>query len=194
MAINDTFKYAVKSFACSHKYYDSFQVRAYTSTRLLLEKYSTPVLFYAKNYLYGGERYHFCMVQFADTLQGIDTFSTCPAKILVFFEDESRGIPTPELIDNNLSLADIKGQNMIDNTMYAVVHTATSYVSWEDLKRSFVMKFTLGHPKDCVYVDSVENITDPLFVFQDYGNDGLNYFCTLPYKRWGAYFRNRLSN
>jgi hypothetical protein len=31
MAINDTFKYAVKSFACSHKYYDSFQVRAYTS-------------------------------------------------------------------------------------------------------------------------------------------------------------------
>ncbi len=34
------------------------------------------------------------------------------------------GIPTPELIDNNLSLADINNQNMIDNTMYAVVHTA----------------------------------------------------------------------
>ncbi len=31
MAINDTFKYAVKSFACSQKYYDSFQVTAYTS-------------------------------------------------------------------------------------------------------------------------------------------------------------------
>ena len=43
MATNDTFKYALKSFACSHKYYDSFQVRAYTSARLLLEKYSTPV-------------------------------------------------------------------------------------------------------------------------------------------------------
>ena len=78
--------------------------------------------------------------------------------------------------------------------MYAVVHTATSYVSWEELERSFVITFTLGHPKDCVYVVSVENITDPLFVFHDYGNDGLNYFCTLPYKRWGAYFRNRLSN
>ena len=52
-----------------------------------------------------------------------------------FFEYESRGIPTPELIDNNLSLADIKGQNMIDNTMYAVVYTVTSYVSWEDLER-----------------------------------------------------------
>jgi hypothetical protein len=31
MAINDTFKYGVKSFACSQKYYDSFQVTAYTS-------------------------------------------------------------------------------------------------------------------------------------------------------------------
>ena len=35
MAINYTFKYAVKSFACSHKYCDSFQVRAYTSAQLL---------------------------------------------------------------------------------------------------------------------------------------------------------------
>jgi hypothetical protein len=98
------------------------------------------------------------------------------------------------LIDNNLSLADIKDQNMIDNTMYAVVHTATSYVSWEELERSFVKQFTLGHPKECVYVVSVENITDPLFVLHDYGNDGLDYFCTLPYNRWGTHFRNRLSN
>ncbi len=55
---------------------------------------------------------------------------------------------------------------------------ATSYVSWEDLESSFVMKFNLGDPKDCVYVVSVGNITDPLFVVLDYGNDGLNYFCT----------------
>jgi hypothetical protein len=48
------------------------------------------------------------------------------------------------------------------------------------------MPVTLGHPKECVYVVSVENITDPLFVFQDYGNDGLNYFCTLPYTNVGV--------
>ena len=83
---------------------------------------------------------------------------------------------------------------MIDNTMYTVVHTATSCVSWKELERSFVLQFTLGHPIDCVYVVSVENIPDPVFVFHDYGNDGLNYFCTLPYKRWGAYFRKRISN
>ncbi len=74
----------------------------------------------------GGEPYHFCIVQFADTLQAIDTFSTCPAQILGFSKYESRQIP--------------------------------------------------------------------MFVCQDYGNDGLDYFCTLPYKRWDAYFKNRLSN
>ncbi len=85
-------------------------------------------------------------------LQGIDTFSTCPAQIVGFFKYESRGIPTPELIDNNLSLVDIKDQNIIDDTMYAVVHTATSYVSWKKMEKSFVMPFTLGHPKECVYL------------------------------------------
>ena len=111
-----------------------------------------------------------------------------------FFKYESRGIPTPELIDNDHTLTDINGQNMIDNTMYAVVHTATSYVSWEELERSCVMQFTLGHPKDCACVISVEDIMDPLFVFDDYGNDCLNYFCTLPYQIWGSYFRNILYN
>ncbi len=53
---------------------------------------------------------------------------------------------------------------------------ATSYVSWIELERSFVMPFTLGHPKECVYVVSIENITDPLYVFKDYGNDGLIFF------------------
>ena len=83
---------------------------------------------------------------------------------------------------------------MIDDTMYAVVHTATSYVSWDAIAHSFVMQFTLGHPEDCLYVVTVANITDTLFVFDDYGNDGLNYFCSLPYQRQGAYFRKRLSN
>ncbi len=27
-----------------------------------------------------------------------------------------------------------------------------------------------------MYVVSIENITDPLYVFKDYGNDGLNFF------------------
>ena len=108
------------------------------------------------------------MVKFADTLQGIDLYSTCPTQILGF-SNMSQGIPSPELIDNDFTLADIKGQNMIDSTMYAVVHTATSYVSWEELECSFVMQFTQGHPKNCVYVVLVENIMDPLFVFDDYG-------------------------
>ena len=82
-----------------------------------------PTIIYMED---GGERYHFCMVQFSDTLQAIDTFSTCPAQIFVVFKYESRQIP--------------------------------------------------------------------MFVFQDYGNDGLDYLCTLPYKRWDAHLKNRLSN
>ena len=61
---------------------------------------------------------------------------------LGFFKYESRGISTPELIDNDLSVADVKGKNMIDNTMYGVVHTATSYVYWEYLESSIDMQFT----------------------------------------------------
>ena len=48
---------------------------------------------------------------------------------IFYCNDESRRVPTHELIYNNFSSEDIRGQNMIDNTMYAVVHTATSYVS-----------------------------------------------------------------
>ena len=93
MAINNIFKFVLKPYACSHKFYDSFQVRAYTSARLHLEKYSKPVLFYANNYLYGGELYHLCMIKFADTLQGIDTISTCPAQILVFLNMSHEEFP-----------------------------------------------------------------------------------------------------
>ena len=59
----------------------------------------------------------FCMVKFTETLQGIDTISTFPAQILGFCKYESRGLPKPELIDNDHTLADIKGQYMIDDTM-----------------------------------------------------------------------------
>ena len=31
MSIHNIFKYTLKAYACSHKLYDSFQVRAYTS-------------------------------------------------------------------------------------------------------------------------------------------------------------------
>ena len=41
MAINNTFKFALKSYACSHKFYDSFQVRAYTSALTFGEIFNT---------------------------------------------------------------------------------------------------------------------------------------------------------
>ena len=47
--ISDMFIYALRAFACSHKWYASFTVTAYTSARLLLENHVTPTLFYANN-------------------------------------------------------------------------------------------------------------------------------------------------
>ena len=79
-------------------------------------------------------------------------------------------------------------------TEYAVVHVATQYVSWDRLERDFVVPFTLGDIKDCVYIVAVSNIVDPLNVVQDYGNDGVHYFCTLPYCHWGSYFTNQLKS
>ena len=43
------------------------------------------------------------------------------------------------------------------------------------------------------YVVSIDNIVDPLYVFPDYGNDGVNYFCSLSYQRWGSYFTHKIN-
>jgi hypothetical protein len=47
----------------------------------------------------------------------------------------------------------------------------------------------------CVYIVKVEAIHGPLFVFKNNGSSGKNankLFCTLPQRRWGQYFSNKL--
>ena len=66
MLIHDMFKYAIWAYALSHGFCDEFEVKGCTSARMMLENYQESVLFYTNNYLYSGERYHFCMVQFAE--------------------------------------------------------------------------------------------------------------------------------
>ena len=66
VSIHDMFKYAIRAYALSHGCCDEFEVKGYTSACMMLENYQESVLFYANNYLHGGERYHFCMVRFAE--------------------------------------------------------------------------------------------------------------------------------
>jgi hypothetical protein len=74
----------------------------------------------------------------------------------------------------------------VDNNLYVVVHTASDYVSSEQLETEFESSFILGDVMNCVYIVKVEAIPGPLFVFKNYGSsqeNANNLFCTLPQKR-----------
>ena len=100
----------------------------------------------------------------------------CPARILSFVHFTTKDFPTPDGHDS----------------VYAVIHTALHYLSWEKLDREFICTFTLGDIKTCVYIFDVRTITNPLFVCRNYGKSGNQYLCTLPYRHWGNYFQHRL--
>ncbi len=83
----------------------------------------------------------------------------------------------------------------VDNNLYVVVHTASDYVSSEQLEKEFALLFILGDVMNCVYIVKVEAIHGPLFVFKNYGSTEENakkLFCTLPQRRLGQYFSNKI--
>jgi hypothetical protein len=85
----------------------------------------------------------------------------------------------------------------VDNNLYVVVHTASDYVSSEQSEKEFSALFILGDVMNCVYIVKVEAIHRPLFVFKNYGSSGENaskLFCTLPQRRWGQYFSNKIQS
>jgi hypothetical protein len=62
----------------------------------------------------------------------------------------------------------------VDNNLYVVVHTASDYVSSEQLEKEFAPSCILGDVMNCVYIVKVEAIHGPLFVFKNYGSSGEN--------------------
>ncbi len=78
-----------------------------------------------------------------------------------------------------------------------VVHTASDYVSSDQLEKEFVSSLILGDVINCMYIVKVEAIHGPLFVFKNYGSSGENankLFCTLPQRRQGQYFSNKIGS
>jgi hypothetical protein len=55
----------------------------------------------------------------------------------------------------------------VDNKLYVVVHTASDYVSMDQLEKEFVSSFTLGKIINCVYTVKVGAIHGPLFVIME---------------------------
>ncbi len=85
----------------------------------------------------------------------------------------------------------------VDNNLYVVVHTASDYVSSEQWEKEFVSSFILGHVMGCVYIVKVEAIHGQPFVFKNYGSSGKNatkLFCTLPERKWGQYFSDKIQS
>ncbi len=95
-----------------------------------------------------------------------------------------------------LTLNTIQENMAVDINLYVVVHTASDYVSSEQFEKECVSLFILGDVMNCVYIVKVEAIHNgPLFVFKNYGSSGENAnksFCTLPQRRWGQYFSNKI--
>jgi hypothetical protein len=108
------------------------------------------------------------------------------------------GIPTPQFTDEEeLTLNTIQENMAVDNNLYVVVHTASDYVSSEQLEKECVSLFILGDVMNHVYIVKVEAIHGPLFVFKNYGSSGENaklLFSTLPQRRWRQYFRNKIKS
>ncbi len=108
------------------------------------------------------------------------------------------GIPTPQFTGaEELTLNTIQENMADDNNLYVVVHTATYFLSSEQLEKEFLSSFILGDVMNCVYIVKVEAIHGPLFVFKNNGSSGDNatkLFCTLLQRRWGQYFSNKIQS
>jgi hypothetical protein len=157
--------YALRSYAIGNDWLKPFEVQGFTSAYLPVNDDDNAALFYANPYVYGRERYHFAMVTFTDD---DNMQNTCPARILSFVRFSTSGFPTPGVAGNQSN-----------ECLYAVVHTSTEYLSFDQLDRKFIAPFALGDIKKCVYIINADAISNCLFVFRNYGHDGTKYFCTL---------------
>ncbi len=175
---------------------DEFKVTGYTTFKVYDNASDNSVKYYANEYMNGQKRYDYVMIEF---VSDDGTVATCPAMILGFVQyNITLGILTPKFTgEEELKLNTIQENMAVDNDLYVVLHTASDYVSSEQLKKEFVSLFILGDVMNCVYIVKVEAIHGSLFVFKNYGASGDNatkLFCTLPQRRWGQYFSNKIQS
>jgi hypothetical protein len=186
--IADLFVFAIRRFGQAHGYNDEFKVTGYTTYINGTDASEDSIKYYATEYMNGGKRYDYAMIDFV--LDDGDT-ATCPAKILGFVRyNITNGVPTPQGAGTDDDHIDGCDQNI-----YVVVHTASDYVSLEQLQNDFVSYFTLGNVETCLFIVDIDAIRGPLFVFKNYGADGHEknkLFCALPQSNWGKYFSDRI--
>jgi len=179
-------KMVIKKFALDQKCHGAFQVVGYTSYQTKFDGDALHTKFHANEYTHGGPWYDWGMIQFhQNDIPASQSMS--PAKIIGFVRYESRGIPTPYLIqDDGVTLEEIEESNMEDETMYAIIHTASQWLTMDTLESEFSETFLLGDVNQCLYIVDVKTIIAPLFVVAN--ENDLTMICMLPKKKWGKFF------
>ena len=190
--VADLLKFALRRYSHINGYSDSYKVTGYTS--LTIRDTDKKVIYYATELKNGHKQYDYALIDFEGD-EGIT--ECCPSLILGFIRyDITLGIPTPQFIhEDELSLLDIQQNMCIDNSLYAVVHSASDYLPFEQLQHKFVSTFVLGDVMTCLYIVKIESSRGLLNVFKDYGahcEDVNKLFFTLPRREWGQYYSSRI--
>jgi hypothetical protein len=200
VGVSQGFRFCIRKFATNNGYTGPFEIEGYTRFTMTPSNSDEQVQFHASEYLQGGPWYDYAMVQFASD-EGPKEDTTSPARILGFFRYLTPGIPTPHFIDEEgLSLETIQDQWAVDNHVYAVIHSSSEFLPWSRFEEEFVSTFRLGDVGDCLFIVKIDNITDPLCVLRNYGDEKLantgdrgKYFCVLPRRKWSQYFSRRIN-
>ncbi len=173
LKVSDLFIFAIRRNSHVNGFTNEFKVTRYTTFKVYDNESDNSVKHYANDYMNGQKRYNYAMIKF---VSDDGTIATCPAIILGFVQyNIPLGIPAPQFTgEDELSLNTIQENMAVDNNLYVVVHTASDYVSSEQLEKEFVLLFILGDVMNCVYIVMVEAIHGPLFVFKNYGSSGEN--------------------
>ena len=197
IAVSEQLLYCIRKYAHGKRFFDQFSITGYTNLKIYFDEYGDEsVKFYANEYMYGEPRYDFAMVRFLDHDR---TIKTAPAKVIGFVKyNLTKSIPTPYFCEElGQSLHEIRKNDVVDDNLYVVVHSSSTYLSLLDLQSNFVCKFVLGDVNTCMYIIKIDDIVCPLFVFKNYGGEGKkgkDLFCALPQPKWGNYFANKIAS
>jgi hypothetical protein len=169
LKVSDLFIFAIQRYSHVNGFTDEFKVTGCTTFKVYDNASDKSVKYCANKYMNGQKRYDYAMVEFVSDDGNI---AICPARILGFVGyNITLGIPTPQFTsEEELSLNTIQENMAVDNNLYVVVHTASDYVSSEQIEKEFVPSFILGDVMNCVYIVKVDAIHGPLFVFKNYGS------------------------
>jgi hypothetical protein len=133
LKVLDLFIFVIRRCSHVHGFTEELKVTGYTTFKVYDNASDNSVKQYANEYMDGQKIYYYAMIEF---LSDDGTIATCPAMILGFVQyNIMLGIPTPQFTgEEELSLNTIQESMAIDNNLYVVVHTASGYVSSEQLE------------------------------------------------------------